>query len=317
MKRVLFIVFLSIILTVPGWSQTKVQLDIAESFSYGNLKPSIIKGVYRELADYLLDNNYILAANDHTLKQLMDLEWKNQKFSKILPAEHNPVKGGIYNLYYELTSEGNYEFLLSHANMAADVSLYRSNPQSLSWLQLEDGQKLVAYELVKKCFGLSQSGQIKLNELNEAKERFLKGQGGRKYRDKVLSWLAPSLIHIENGQVTSGSLLLSGELLSVSGGIFTYVKANSLVKTLKDDDWSRKRNDGTAMPDAERAALEKRYQTCQVANYVCWGTAAVLYAVNVATSYKLISDKRYVIVPSVQQNSIGDFAFGATLTYSF
>ena len=309
--------FLSIILTVPGWSQTKVQLDIAESFSYGNLKPSIIKGVYRELADYLLDNNYILAANDHTLKQLMDLEWKNQKFSKILPAEHNPVKGGIYNLYYELTSEGNYEFLLSHANMAADVSLYRSNPQSLSWLQLEDGQKLVAYELVKKCFGLSQSGQIKLNELNEAKERFLKGQGGRKYRDKVLSWLAPSLIHIENGQVTSGSLLLSGELLSVGGGIFTYVKANSLVKTLKDDDWSRKRNDGTAMPDAERAALEKRYQTCQVANYVCWGTAAVLYAVNVATSYKLISDKRYVIVPSVQQNSIGDFAFGATLTYSF
>ena len=317
MKRVLFIVFLSIILTVPGRSQTKVQLDIAESVSYGNLKPSIIKGVYRELADYLLDNNYILAANDHTLKQLMDLEWKNQKFSKILPAEHNPVKGGIYNLYYELTSEGNYEFLLSHANMAADVSLYRSNPQSLSWLQLEDGQKLVAYELVKKCFGLSQSGQIKLNELNEAKERFLKGQGGRKYRDKVLSWLAPSLIHIENGQVTSGSLLLSGELLSVSGGIFTYVKANSLVKTLKDDDWSRKRNDGTAMPDAERAALEKRYQTCQVANYVCWGTAAVLYAVNVATSYKLISDKRYVIVPSVQQNSIGDFAFGATLTYSF
>lgn len=317
MKRVLFIVFLSIILTVPGWSQTKVQLDIADSFSYGNLKPSIIKGVYRELADYLLDNNYILAANDHTLKQLMDLEWKNQKFSKILPAEHNPVKGGIYNLYYELTSEGNYEFLLSHANMAADVSLYRSNPQPLSWLQLEDGQKLVAYELVKKCFGLSQSGQKKLNELNEAKERFLKGQGDRKYRDKVLSWLAPSLIHIENGQVTSGSLLLSGELLSVGGGIFTYVKANSLVKTLKDDDWSRKRNDGTAMPDAERAALEKRYQTCQVANYVCWGTAAVLYAVNVATSYKLISDKRYVIVPSVQQNSIGDFAFGATLTYSF
>ena len=134
----------------------------------------------------------------------------------------------------------------------------------------DDIRELIALQIAEQFISLSSRNkslfetrkkgeQTIINSIRKRHDDYLEGIEDAKHRDKLLTWFAPSYLHIENGKIASGALLFSGELLSIGGGIFTYAKANSIVKTLKDDDWSRKRNDGTAMTDFERANLEKQY----------------------------------------------------------
>ncbi len=135
--------------------------------------------------------------------------------------------------------------------------------------------------------------------------------------DRILTWVAPSVVCIKNGEPTSGALLLSGELLSVGGGVFTYAKSISLIKKLKEDDWNRKQNNGMALTDLERARVENQYKTCQALNYICWGSVVLIHTVSVVMANKIVANKSYALAPSVLQNSNRDYAYGISLTYRF
>lgn len=320
-----------LLMSLTAFSQNTQTAVVTTHIEYGTASSSE--------RDYLMEvNTYLHDVLEANGCRIASIENEDRVSSNLLTARNYrdagiQVKDGEpidFLLTIWLERQGGEYKVYSKRITSVNTGFKAGKPVSKkeSLIQYQEIRELVALEILEQYLTFTPGNGTRLkNRKNDEKQIENDINGARTQRqreieaeiskDRLLTWCAPSLIHIQNGKITSGALLLSGELLSVGGGIFTYVKANSLVKTLKDDDWGRKRNDGTAMSDAERAALENQYQTCQIANYVCWGTAAVLYAVNVATSYKIISDKRYVIVPSVQQNSIGDFAFGATLTYSF
>ena len=308
---------------------------MATHIKYGESASELTKDVLRDVNTYLhgvFERNGFRTASIENEDRVMTNLLNAVNFRD---AEVRSQKGEVIDYVYSIWVErqGNdYKFYSQRqGRLNTDYKIGNPIAKSVSLLNYNDNgdiRELIALQIAEQFIDLSSKNknlldtrvrgeQAIIRSIQKGHDDYIAGIDAAKKRDKVLTWFAPSYLHIENGKIASGALLFSGELLSVGGGIFTYVKANSLVKTLKDDDWSRKRNDGTAMTDFERANLEKQYKTYQVVNYICWGSAAILYAVNVATSYKIISDKRYAIVPSVQQSGNGDFAYGLALTYRF
>lgn len=319
----------------PALSQNLRQPVVATHVDYSNAVSSTEKDLLRDvnasLHSIFKNNGFNLASienEDRVMSNLLNA--MNFRDAEVRSTTGDPIdcvytiwieiQGGYYKVYSKRIGRVNSDYFLANP-VTKDESLILCRSTKLI-------RELIALQITEQFISLSpQNKRLLENRLNDEKQIIAKirqeaadhqaGIEAEKRMDRVLTWVAPSAVHFRNGQSTSGALLLTGELLSVGGGIFTYAKANSLVKTLQDDDWNRKRNDGTAMTDFDRAKLEGQYRAYQVVNYVCWGAAAVLYAVNVATSYKIVSDKRYVLVPSIQQNSMGDLAYGVTLTYRF
>lgn len=319
----------------PANSLNPNQPVVATHVDYSNANSSTEKDLLRDvnasLHSIFNNNGFKLASienEDRVMSNLLTA--MNFRDAEVRSTTGDPIdfvytiwlerQGSSYKVYSKRIGRVNSEYFLAKP-VTKDEPLVLCRSTKLI-------RELIALQIAEQLISLSpQNKRLLENRLDDERQITAKiqqeaadhqaGIETEKRMDRVLTWVAPSAVHFKNGKSTSGALLLTGELLSVGGGIFTYAKANSLVKTLKDDDWNRKRNDGTAMTDFDRAKLENQYRTYQVVNYVCWGAAAVLYVVNVATSYKIISDKRYAIVPSVQQNRIGDIAYGVTLTYRF
>ena len=326
---------LSLLISVPALSQTSGGKVVATHIEYGDSPSELAVDVLRDVNTYLhgvFERNGFKTASIENEDRVMSnlLNAVNFRDAEVRSQKGEPIdyvytiwvdkQGDDYKFYSKRQGRLNTDFKLGNP-IAKSVSLLNYKPNS-------DIRELIALQIAEQFINLSSKNknlldtrergeQSTMRKIQQGQDDFIAGIEAAKHRDKILTWFAPSYLHIENGRIASGALLFSGELISVGGGIFTYAKANSLVKTLKEDDWSRKRNDGTAMTDFERANLEKQYKTCQVVNYICWGSAAILYAVNVATSYKIISDKRYAIVPSIQQSGNGDYAYGVALTYRF
>ena len=223
MKKAFFLVFIAVFITITGQSQTKVEFDIAETLSFGELDLSVVRGVYSVIADYFFENDFVLAANEYTFRQLLDIEKKNQIFSRILPAEHTPIQGGIYSLIYEKNAEGKYRFVLSHVNMAGDEDKRsNSNSHPLLFLRKEDGQKLVAYEIITKFFGLTEQTQKILETLRDSEDDFLKRV---ELNYTALSFLPP-INQFRSGTrqgKTNGWAILTGYTVSIIGfGVSTH-----------------------------------------------------------------------------------------------
>lgn len=319
----------------PVFSQNLRRSVVATHIEYGNSISSAEKDLLRDvnvsLHSIFKNNGFKLASienEDRVMSNLLNA--MNFRDAEVRSTSGDPIdyvytiwlerQGSEYKVYSKRIGRVNSEYFLAKP-VIKDKSLILCNSTKLI-------RELIALQITEQYISLSpQNKRLLENRQNDEKQIIAKilqeaadyqaGIEAEKRLDRVLTWIAPSAVHFINGKSTGGALILTGELLSVGGGIFTYVKANSIVKTLKNDDSNRKLNNGKAMTDFDRDKLEKQYKTYQVANYVCWGTAAVLYVVNIATSYKIISDKRYVIAPSIQQNSIGNLAYGVTLTYRF
>lgn len=177
MKRV-FLALFAVVVTAPVFAQNttdsiKVQFSISDSLDYSLLDSRIIKHVYRIIVDYINDKGYVQDPDDHEFNQILKLESKDEFFANLKPSTHNPVKGGIYNLKFEITSEQRCLFIMTHlTKQGGDKIENNTDSYSIDWLQKEQAQKLVAYELIEECFGPTEAVSKILNELREAKEEY-------------------------------------------------------------------------------------------------------------------------------------------------
>ena len=239
MKRVFFALF-AVLVTAPVFAQNttdtiKVQFSISDSLDYSLLDSRIIKHVYRIIVDYINNNGYVQDPDDHELNQIMKLESKDEFFANLKPSTHNPVKGGIYNLKFEITSEQRCLFIMTHlTKQGGDKIENNTDSYSIDWLQNEQAQKLVAYELIEECFGPTEAVRTTLNELRNEKIKYEKNivsimseqehlikKENKKYA--VLSFLPPVnqlRSHTSKG-ATNGVAILAGYGISVCSFIIS------------------------------------------------------------------------------------------------
>lgn len=342
----------TLFLSLPAFSQNSMGSKVAAVHidkydSYNDIECDIIRDVKIHLLNTLERNGFETASienEDRVMSNLLnainfrDAEVRSEKGKKI---------DYIFSIWIE-SFNGNYKiYSKRHGTVNIDdkdgtavvkeafiKDADEELATELNTLQIE----LIALQIAEQFVPLSTENSTRLengkkketqikSSIQQIKTKIQKERDDARAKAKAaakstrqseifLSIICPSSVHFINGKSTGGALLLTGELLSTGGGIYTYAKANSIVKTLKADDLCRKRNDGSAMPDIERAKLEKQYHSYQVSNYVCWGALAALYIVNVATSFKIVSDS-YALVPSVQQNMLGEYSYGVTFAYKF
>lgn len=324
-----------------------VAIHIDKYDSYNDIERDIIQDVKISLLHALERNGFETVSidnEDRVMSNLLnainfrDAEVRSEKGKKIdyIYSIWIEAMDGNYKIYSKRQGRTNTDYKPGTAvdKEAPEEGADERLAHELNSLQNE----LIALQIAEQFIPLSSENRALLengkkkeiqlkNNIQQIRIRIYKEQAAAKAKAKAetksrrksemfLSIICPSSVHFINGKSTGGALLLTGELLSTGGGIYTYAKANSIVKTLKADDICRKRDDGSAMPDIERANLENQYHSYQVANYVCWGALAALYIVNVATSFKIVSDT-YALVPSVQQNMLGEYAYGVTFAYKF
>lgn len=178
-------------------------------------------------------------------------------------------------------------------------------------------RNLVALEILRQYVVLSSSNQSNYSKLIKEEANIIHAIREKDNIDKIKRWLAPTALHVQNGHIGSGIVLCAGELVSVGGIIYTHIEAGKIVRKLKDDDWSRKRNDGNAMSDAERQRISDKHHKFQTINLCCWGCAALFYAINVGTSYKIVNQKYSVSPIVMKMDDTDNYAYGITLSYKF
>lgn len=239
MKRV-FLALFAVVFTAPVFAQNttdsiKVQFSISDSLDYSLLDSRIIKHVYRIIVDYINDKGYVQDPDDHEFNQILKLESKDEFFANLKPSTHNPVKGGIYNLKFEITSEQRCLFIMTHlTKQGGDKIENNTDSYSIDWLQNEQAQKLVAYELIEKCFGSTEAVRTTLNELRNVKKEYeesiesakreqedLINKENKKYT--ALSFLPPVnqlRSHTTKGTI-NGVAILAGYGISISSFIIS------------------------------------------------------------------------------------------------
>ena len=236
MKKLLLGTVLSIIITTSAYcqdeaSKVKVLFNIADSLNVGRLDTMIVKGVCREIVGFLSDNKYVFAPDKKSFRQLLDIEDKNEWYADVVPGKHNPVMGGIYNLFYELTSEGNCVFSISHTALNTDAVRFDSYSHSINYLSKENGQKLVAYELIEKCFSLSgldkESLEAVLKTLKEDEAKYSEKLKSDRFAEESkynsLAFLPPVNQFRSNTSkgTANGIALVAGYGISIGGFIMS------------------------------------------------------------------------------------------------
>lgn len=342
----------TLFLSLPAFSQNPmgskvVAVHIDKYESYNDIERDIIRDVKIHLLNTFERNGFETASienEDRVMSNLLnainfrDAEVRSEKGKRIdyIYSIWIETINGNYKIYSQRQGRSNTDYKLGTA-VVKEAFVKGPDEELANELNMLQNE-LVALQIAEQFVPLSTENSTRLenrkkketqikSSIQQIKTKIQKERDDARARAKAaakstrqseifLSIICPSSVHFINGKSTGGALLLTGELLSTGGGIYTYAKANSIVKTLKADDLCRKRNDGSAMPDIERANLEKQYQNYQISNYVCWGALAALYIVNVATSFKIVSDS-YALVPSVQQNMLGEYAYGVTFAYKF
>ncbi len=93
----------------------------------------------------------------------------------------------------------------------------------------------------------------------------------------VKSAVVPGLGQMGKGYYAEGWLTLTGELLFVGGGAYSYYTAQQQLEVMRN----------ATTPYADWHAAQNKYNTFRTASYIAWGSAAVLYLFNLYRAYSM------------------------------
>lgn len=174
-RRILAIaaIILGVSLNAQNKPESKIRFIIDESLDFSHFDANIIEGVFSEMMEYLCKNGYVLDPNGKEFSELLNLEEKDEFYADENPGEHTPVKGGIYTLGYKGSSGGGYLFELAHTSKSSDKTYNKSGAYPYDWLKKSEAQKLVAYELIEKIFGLTGDGKRMLETLQVEYKKYM------------------------------------------------------------------------------------------------------------------------------------------------
>ena len=124
----------------------------------------------------------------------------------------------------------------------------------------------------------------------------------------VKSAVVPGLGQMGKGYYAEGWLTLTGELLFVGGGAYSYYMAQQQLEVMRD----------AATPYADWHAAQNSYNTFRTASYIAWGSAAVLYLFNLYRAYSMQPRRTtgLALAPSVMPTERG-FTSSLSLTLNF
>ena len=124
----------------------------------------------------------------------------------------------------------------------------------------------------------------------------------------VKSAVVPGLGQMGKGYYAEGWLTLTGELLFVGGGAYSYYTAQQQLEVMRN----------AATPYADWHAAQNKYNTFRTASYIAWGSAAVLYLFNLYRAYSMQPRRTtgLALAPSVMPTGRG-FTPSLSLTLNF